>query len=85
MRVLIILYTLSTLSGVRDSEATMTFRYNRQSMTLSSDMQIPDFDVDLGTVLRVSDESAKEEKSYTLTLDIQNKKITEVTLTGHIR
>lgn len=71
--------------GVRDSEATMTFRYNRQSMTLSSDMQIPDFDVDLGTVLRVSDESAKEEKSYKLTLDIQNKKITEVTLTGHIR
>lgn len=82
MHVLIILYILS---GVRETEATMTFRYNRQSMTLSSEMQIPDFDVDLGTVLRVSDESANEEKSYKLTLDIQNKKITEVTLTGHIR
>ncbi|XP_039743669.1 apolipoprotein B-100 isoform X2 [Pteropus medius] len=70
--------------GVRETEATMTFRYNRQSMTLSSEMQIPDFDVDVGTVLRVSDESAKEKKSYKLTLDIQNKKITEVTLTGHI-
>lgn len=54
-------------------------------MTLSSEMQIPDFDVDLGTVFRVSDESAKEEKSYKVTLDIQNKKITEVTFTGHIR
>lgn len=63
----------------------MTFRYNRQTMTLTSEMQIPDFDVDLGTVLRVSDESAKEETSYKLTLDIQNKKITEVTLTGQIR
>ncbi|XP_029794426.1 apolipoprotein B-100 [Suricata suricatta] len=70
--------------GVKQSEATMTFKYNRQSMTLFSEMQIPDFDIDLGTVLRVSDESAMEKKSYKLTLDIQNKKITEVTLTGHV-
>lgn len=63
----------------------MAFRYNRQSMTLSSEMLIPDFDIDLGTVFRVSDESSQEEKSYKLTLDIQNKKITEVTLIGHIR
>ncbi|XP_053747096.1 apolipoprotein B-100 [Panthera pardus] len=70
--------------GVKQSEATMMFKYNRQSMTLSSEIQIPDFDVDLGTVLRVRDESAMEKKSYKLTLDIQNKKITEVTLTGHV-
>ncbi|XP_061024609.1 apolipoprotein B-100 isoform X1 [Eubalaena glacialis] len=70
--------------GVKQTEATMMFTYNRQSKTLSSEIQIPDFDVDLGTVLRVRDESAKEEKSYKLTLDIQNKKITEVTLTGHV-
>lgn len=76
---------LYALSGVKQTEATMAFRYNRQSMTLSSEMQIPDFDVDLGTIFRVSDESSKEEKSYKLTLDLQNKKITEVTLIGHIR
>ncbi|XP_036882362.2 apolipoprotein B-100 [Manis javanica] len=70
--------------GGKQTEATMIFRYNRQSMTLTSEIQIPDFDVDLGTVLRVSDESAKAKKSYKLTLDIQNKKITEVTLTGRI-
>lgn len=63
----------------------MTFKYNRQRMTLSSEIQIPDFDVDLGTVLRVSDESTVEKKSYKLTLDLQNKKITEVTLTGRMR
>ncbi|XP_036891386.1 apolipoprotein B-100 [Sturnira hondurensis] len=70
--------------GVKQTEASMTFRYNRQTMTLTSEMQIPDFDVDLGTVLRVTDESAKEEASYKLTLDIQNKKISEITLTGQI-
>lgn len=74
-----------TLPGVKQTEATMIFRYNRQSMTLTSEIQIPDFDVDLGTILRVSDESAKAKKSYKLTLDIQNKKITEVTLTGRVR
>nr|XP_011736487.1 apolipoprotein B-100 [Macaca nemestrina] len=70
--------------GVKQTEATMTFRYNRQSMTLSSEVQIPDFDVDFGTILRVNDESTEGRKSYRLTLDIQNKKITEVTLMGHL-
>ncbi|KAF0870770.1 APOB protein, partial [Crocuta crocuta] len=74
----------ASLPQPQQSEATMMFKYNRQSMTLSSEIQIPDFDVDLGTVLRVSDESAMEKKSYKLTLDFQNKKITEVTLTSHI-
>ncbi|XP_034515741.1 apolipoprotein B-100 [Ailuropoda melanoleuca] len=75
---------LTQTEGAKQTEATMMFKYNRQSMTLSSEIQIPDFDVDLGTILRVSDESAMEKKSYKLTLDLQNKKITEVTLTGHI-
>lgn len=76
---------LYTLSGVKQTEATMMFKYNRQSRTLSSDIQIPDFDVDFGTILRLNDESEKDKKAYKLTLDIQNKKITEVTLMGHIR
>ncbi|XP_004387651.3 apolipoprotein B-100 [Trichechus manatus latirostris] len=67
---------------LEQTEATMMFKYNRQSMTLSSELRIPDFDVDFGTVLRVNDESAEEKKSYKLTLDIQSRKITEVTLTG---
>uniref|UniRef100_G1QIQ2 Apolipoprotein B-100 n=2 Tax=Hylobatidae TaxID=9577 RepID=G1QIQ2_NOMLE len=70
--------------GAKQTEATMTFKYNRQSMTLSSEVQIPDFDVDLGTILRVNDESTEGKKSYRLTLDIQNKKITEVALMGHL-
>ena len=73
------------LPGVKQTEATLLFRYNRQSKTLSSELHIPDFDVDLGTVLKVSYDPSKEKKSYKLTLDFQNKKITEVTLTGHIR
>ncbi|MCQ7614269.1 DUF1081 domain-containing protein, partial [Salmonella enterica] len=70
--------------GVQQNEATMTFKYNRQSRTLSSALLVPDFDVDFGTILRVSDESSNDKKSYKLILDVQNKKITEVALVGHV-
>lgn len=61
------------------------FKYNRQSRTLSSEVLIPGFDVDFGTILRVNDESVRDKNAYKLILDIQNKKITEVSLVGHVR
>ncbi|XP_007516840.2 apolipoprotein B-100 [Erinaceus europaeus] len=79
--------TLKFVTQAEDLQGTtmtMAFRYNRQRKVFSTELQVPPLDVDLSTVLRVSDESAEGKKSYKLTLDIQNKKITEVTLTGHI-
>lgn len=70
--------------GVQQSEATVLFKYNRRSRTLSSEVLIPGFDVNFGTILRVNDESAKDKNTYKLILDIQNKKITEVSLVGHL-
>ncbi|KAL1783421.1 apolipoprotein B-100 [Sigmodon hispidus] len=70
--------------GVEQTEATAMFKYNRRSRTLSSSVIIPGFDVDFGTILRVNDESAKDKNAYKLILDIQNKKITEVSLVGHM-
>ncbi|XP_074847429.1 apolipoprotein B-100 [Carettochelys insculpta] len=71
--------------GVKQCEATLTFTYNRDKKTLTSDLQIPNFDIDIGTNFRVNDESTLEMKAYTFILDINNKKIPEVTLTGRIR
>ncbi|XP_028635227.1 apolipoprotein B-100 [Grammomys surdaster] len=70
--------------GVQQSEATAMFKYNRQSRTLSSEVLIPGFDVNFGTILRINDESAKDKNTYKVILDIQNKKITEVSLVGHL-
>ncbi|KAL6051515.1 hypothetical protein STEG23_011320 [Scotinomys teguina] len=70
--------------GAQQTEATAVFKYNRQSRTLSSEVLIPGFDVDFGTILRVNDESTKDKNTYKLILDIQNKKITEVSLVGHV-
>nr|XP_013807509.1 PREDICTED: apolipoprotein B-100 [Apteryx mantelli mantelli] len=71
--------------GVKQHEATLTFRYNRVRKILTSDVRIPDIDVDFGANFRITDESVSGKKAYTLILDFNNKKISEVTLTGQIR
>ncbi|XP_038607568.1 apolipoprotein B-100 isoform X1 [Tachyglossus aculeatus] len=71
--------------GRKLSEAAVIFRYNRGKKILTGDLQIPEFDVDFGANLRVKDESAQDKKAYTLTLDINNKKIPEITITGQMR
>ncbi|KAK4824804.1 hypothetical protein QYF61_019472 [Mycteria americana] len=71
--------------GVKQHEATLTFRYNRDRKILTSDVHIPDVDVDFGTNFRITDESIPGKKVYTFVLDFNNKKISEVTLTGQIR
>ncbi|NXF47886.1 APOB protein, partial [Oceanites oceanicus] len=71
--------------GVKQHEATLTFRYNRDGKILTSDVHIPDVDVDFGTNFRITDESIPGKKAYTFILDFNNKKISEVTLTGQIR
>uniref|UniRef100_A0A8C0UQM8 Apolipoprotein B n=1 Tax=Cyanistes caeruleus TaxID=156563 RepID=A0A8C0UQM8_CYACU len=66
--------------GANQHDATLTFRYNRGKKILTSDVQIPDVDVDFGTNLRITDESTSGKKAYTFVLDVNNKKITEVVL-----
>ncbi|NWS70238.1 APOB protein, partial [Crotophaga sulcirostris] len=71
--------------GEKQHEATLTFRYNRHRKILTSDVHVPDVDVDFGTNFRITDESTYGKMSYTFVLDFNNKKIPEVTLTGQIR
>ncbi|NWJ03200.1 APOB protein, partial [Crypturellus undulatus] len=71
--------------GVKQHEATLTFRYNRDRRILTSDVRVPDIDVDFGTNFRITDESVSGKKAYTLILDLLNKRVSEATLTGQIR
>lgn len=75
---------LSYFPGVKQSDATLIFRYNRGKHIFTSDLHIPCFNIDMGTNFRITDTSTQERKSYTYILDINNKKVPEVTLTGHI-
>lgn len=77
--------TILYFPGVKQHEATLTFKYNRDRKILTSDVSIPDVDVDFGTKFRITDESVSGKKAYTFVIDFNNKKISEVTLTGEIR
>ncbi|XP_051830039.1 apolipoprotein B-100 [Antechinus flavipes] len=67
------------------SEAAMTFRYHRSRAALTGELQVPGLGVDLGASLRVQDQSDEEGVFYSLALDLQDRKKSEVTLTGHLR
>nr|XP_056712871.1 apolipoprotein B-100 [Euleptes europaea] len=71
--------------GVKDCEAALIFRYNRDRRIFTGDLQVPSFNIDVGTNFRITDESTQERKAHTFILDINNKKIPEVTLTGRMR
>ncbi|XP_008116487.2 apolipoprotein B-100 [Anolis carolinensis] len=75
---------IAQAEGIKKSEATLTLRYNRGKHIFTSDLQIPSFDIDFGTNLRITDSSSEQRKAYAFILDINNKKIPEVTLTGRI-
>nr|XP_015212508.1 PREDICTED: apolipoprotein B-100 [Lepisosteus oculatus] len=72
--------------GSQSSEASVTLKYNRNKMTMSSDLQIPDYDIETGIKLGVNTEAmVKGKKTYVLTVDVTNKKVPELSLVGHAR
>ncbi|XP_061478674.1 apolipoprotein B-100 [Rhineura floridana] len=75
---------IAQAEGAKQCEATLIFRYNRGKRIFTSDLQVPSFNIDLGTNFRITDYSTQERSTYSFILDINNKKIPEVTLTGRI-
>ncbi|XP_077344977.1 apolipoprotein B-100 [Lithobates pipiens] len=70
--------------GVKSSEALLTFKYNRDKMLWTSDLEIPSANINLGTRLKLSDDSNPNMNSYTLTAELVNQQISEVILTGRL-
>ncbi|XP_077167786.1 apolipoprotein B-100 [Paroedura picta] len=71
-------------AGLKDHEATLTFRYNRGKKIFTTDFQVPYYNINFGTSFRTTDESTEEKKAHTFILDFNNMNIPEVTLAGHI-
>ncbi|XP_018429417.1 PREDICTED: apolipoprotein B-100 isoform X2 [Nanorana parkeri] len=68
--------------GVKSSEALLTFKYNHAKMTLTGDLEIPSANINLGTRFKMNDDSDEFMYSRTLTAELINQQIPEVTLTG---
>lgn len=60
-------------------------KYNRNKNILTTDLQIPDYDLEAGLKLEVTDSSAKGKKMHGITIDVTNKDIPQLSLVGHAR
>ncbi|KAM3861059.1 apolipoprotein B-100-like [Diretmus argenteus] len=68
--------------GTEPTEATVTMKYNRNRNVFTTQVQIPDFDVEAGIRVGITDSSAK---GKSITLEISNKNIPQLSLTGRAK
>uniref|UniRef100_UPI0009B37BFE apolipoprotein B-100 n=1 Tax=Monopterus albus TaxID=43700 RepID=UPI0009B37BFE len=65
------------------TEATASLKYNRNKNIFTTEVVIPDYDVEAGIKLAVR--NAKGKKMHDVTIDVTNKNIPQLTLVGHTR
>ncbi|CAJ1074177.1 apolipoprotein B-100 [Xyrichtys novacula] len=71
--------------GDDSSEATATLKYNHNKNTVTTEVVIPDFDVEAGIRLALTDSEAKGKMMRGITIDVTNKNIPQLTLIGRSR
>uniref|UniRef100_A0A8C8CHT8 Vitellogenin domain-containing protein n=1 Tax=Oncorhynchus tshawytscha TaxID=74940 RepID=A0A8C8CHT8_ONCTS len=68
-----------------DPTATATVKYNRRKNVLTTDIQIPDFDLEAGIRLGVVDGKTKGKGIHSISIDLINKNIPQLSLVGRIQ
>ncbi|KAM4528942.1 apolipoprotein B-100-like [Fundulus diaphanus] len=68
--------------GVEPTEATATMKYNRNRNVFTTQIQIPDIDVEAGVKIGMTDSSAK---GKSLTIELSNKNVPQLSLTGRAK
>ena len=71
--------------GFDSLEATASLKYNRNKNTLTTEVAIPDYDVEAGIRLAVIESDARGKKMRGITIDVTNRNIPQLTLVGHTR
>ncbi|KAF1376723.1 hypothetical protein PFLUV_G00214430 [Perca fluviatilis] len=68
--------------GAQPTEATATMKYNRNRNVFTTQIQVPDFDVEAGVKVGLTDSSAK---GKSITLEISNKNVPQLSLIGRAK
>ncbi|XP_023122791.2 apolipoprotein B-100-like [Amphiprion ocellaris] len=68
--------------GDKPTEATATMKYNRNRNVLTTQIQIPDFDIEAGIKIGMSDSSAK---GKSIIFEISNKNVPQLSLIGRAK
>ncbi|KAM9466083.1 apolipoprotein B-100 [Clarias gariepinus] len=71
--------------GTTPTVATASLKYNRNKKIFTSELQIPDFDVEAGIKLALLDNTGKGKKMHGITIDVSNKKDIQLSLVGRAR
>ncbi|XP_034531344.1 apolipoprotein B-100 [Notolabrus celidotus] len=71
--------------GDDSSEVSASLKYNHNKNTVSTEVVIPDYDVEAGIKLAVTDSEAKGKMMRGITIDVTNKNIPQLTLIGRTR
>ncbi|KAF3849984.1 hypothetical protein F7725_019703 [Dissostichus mawsoni] len=69
--------------GAEPTEARAIMKYNRRKNVITADIQIPDYDVEAGLRLGVVDGNTKGKGTHSISLDLINKNIPQLSLVGH--
>uniref|UniRef100_A0A8C5DVG6 Vitellogenin domain-containing protein n=1 Tax=Gouania willdenowi TaxID=441366 RepID=A0A8C5DVG6_GOUWI len=68
-----------------EGTATITLKYNRNKQTVSSELIIPDCDIEAGIKLAVTDSDVDGTKIRGINIDVTNKNIPQLSLVGRAR
>ncbi|KAM8915788.1 apolipoprotein B-100 isoform 2-T3 [Spinachia spinachia] len=71
--------------GYDSSEVTASLKYNHNKNTLTTEVSIPDYDVEAGVKLTVIDSNAEGPRMRGITVDVTSNNIPQLTLIGHTR
>ncbi|GAA6228828.1 apolipoprotein B-100-like [Lates japonicus] len=68
--------------GAQPTEATATMKYNRNRNVFTTQIQVPDFDVEAGVKVGMTDSSSK---GKSIVFEITNKNVPQLSLTGRAK
>ncbi|XP_069578471.1 apolipoprotein Bb, tandem duplicate 1 [Brachyistius frenatus] len=68
--------------GTEPTEARAVMKYNRRKNVITADIQIPDYDLEAGLRLGVVDGNTKGKGTHSISLDLINKNIPQLSLVG---
>ena len=69
-----------TTTGEAASEATATVKFNRQKYNVEADLQIPDYDLEVGLRLGSVNPDTKGKATHSVQIDLVNKNIPQASL-----
>lgn len=72
-------------TGAEPTEATASVKYNRRKNTVTADIQIPDYDLEAGLRLGVVDGNTKGKGTHSISIDLINKNIPQLSLVGRAK